>query len=74
LRTEELNCGDAFDEATELFAKTVAELVAAVARRPQECTAAIGNLCVIPYKRSEEKCLLQSQLVRLLDELCDGQV
>ena len=73
LRGEELSCGDMFTEARHEFAATISGLVKIVRQRPPECAASIGNLCIIPYKRSEERCLLQSQLVRLLDELCDGQ-
>ena len=73
LRTEELSCGDMFKETTLEFSSVVADLVRVVERRPKDCLSSIGHLCIIPYKRSEEKCLLQSQLVRLLDELCDGR-
>jgi len=64
LRTEELTCGNMVSEATQEFSETISEIVKIIQLHPTQCIASIGFLCVIPYKRSEEKCLLQSQLVR----------
>ena len=73
LRTEELSCGNMVLETAQEFSQTIFQLVKIISKHPKASIASIGNLCVIPYKRSDEKCLLQSRLVRLLDELCDAQ-
>jgi E3 ubiquitin-protein ligase HECTD4 len=73
LRTEELSCGNMVLETAQEFSQTILQLVKTSSKHRKSCIASIGNLCVIPYKRSDEKCLLHSQLVRLLDELCDAQ-
>ena len=64
LRTEELTCGNMVAETTQEFSETISDIVKIIQLHPTQCIASIGFLCVIPYKRSEEKCLLQSQLVR----------
>jgi hypothetical protein len=64
LRSEELTCGNMVGETSQEFSETISEIVKIIQLHPTQCIASIGFLCVIPYKRSEEKCLLQSQLVR----------
>ena len=72
LRTEELTCGNLVSEAIHEFSLTLTDVVKIVKDHPEKCFTAIGNLCIIPYNRDEEKCLLQSQIVKLLDQLCEA--
>uniref|UniRef100_A0A8C6YBB9 HECT domain E3 ubiquitin protein ligase 4 n=1 Tax=Naja naja TaxID=35670 RepID=A0A8C6YBB9_NAJNA len=53
-RIEELTCGGMVEQVQEAFGETMT----------------IGLLCTIPYTRSEEKCLVRSGLVQLMDRLC----
>ena len=73
LRSEELTCGNMATETTSEFCETISLMVRIIKRQSKQCISSIGYLSIIPYRRSEENCLLQSQLVRLLDDLCDAQ-
>ncbi|XP_014675681.1 PREDICTED: LOW QUALITY PROTEIN: probable E3 ubiquitin-protein ligase HECTD4 [Priapulus caudatus] len=70
-RIEELTCGGMVEEVREAFAETMASVVQLCARYPLACCNSIGLLCIIPYTRNEEKCLVRSGLVGLLDKLCN---
>ncbi|XP_012586383.1 PREDICTED: probable E3 ubiquitin-protein ligase HECTD4 isoform X1 [Condylura cristata] len=69
-RIEELTCGGMVEQAQEAFGETMTSVVSLCARYPIACANSIGLLCTIPYTRSEEKCLVRSGLVQLMDRLC----
>jgi hypothetical protein len=58
------------DALPVLYSEVMALVVQAASRRPLACRAALGSLCTVPYRRSEERCLVRSGLVSLLDRLC----
>ncbi|OWF52164.1 E3 ubiquitin-protein ligase HECTD4 [Mizuhopecten yessoensis] len=67
---EELTCGGMVNQVREAFAETMTSVVQLAAHYPIACCNSIGLLCIIPYTRAEEKCLVRSGLVHLLDKLC----
>ncbi|XP_063396384.1 probable E3 ubiquitin-protein ligase HECTD4 [Mytilus trossulus] len=67
---DELTCGGMVDHVREAFSETMTSLVQLAARYPIACCNSIGLMCIIPYTRAEEKCLVRSGLVHLLDKLC----
>ncbi|XP_062590799.1 probable E3 ubiquitin-protein ligase HECTD4 isoform X2 [Saccostrea cucullata] len=67
---EELTCGGMVPQVREAFAETMTAVVQLAAKYPIACSNSIGLLCTIPYTRAEEKCLVRSGLVHLLDKLC----
>ncbi|CAJ0915930.1 unnamed protein product [Ranitomeya imitator] len=67
---EELTCGGMVEQVQEAFGETMTSVVSLCARYPIACANSIGLLCTIPYTRSEEKCLVRSGLVQLMDRLC----
>ncbi|XP_006894741.1 PREDICTED: probable E3 ubiquitin-protein ligase HECTD4 [Elephantulus edwardii] len=69
-RIEELTCGGMVEHVQEAFGETMTSVVSLCARYPIACANSIGLLCTIPYTRSEEKCLVRSGLVQLMDRLC----
>jgi hypothetical protein len=62
--------GSFLDALPVLYSEVMALVVQAASRRPLACRAALGSLCTVPYRRSEERCLVRSGLVSLLDRLC----
>ena len=69
-RVDELTCGGMVNQVREAFAETMTSVVHLAARYPIACCNSIGLLCIIPYTRAEEKCLVRSGLVHMLDKLC----
>ncbi|MEE6503851.1 hypothetical protein FKM82_004993 [Ascaphus truei] len=69
-RIEELTCGGMVEQVQEAFGETMTSVVSLCARYAIACANSIGLLCTIPYTRSEEKCLVRSGLVQLMDRLC----
>ncbi|XP_078523549.1 putative E3 ubiquitin-protein ligase HECTD4 isoform X2 [Lissotriton helveticus] len=69
-RIEELTCGGMVEQVQDAFGETMTSVVSLCARYPIACANSIGLLCTIPYTRSEEKCLVRSGLVQLMDRLC----
>uniref|UniRef100_T1J2Q6 HECT domain-containing protein n=1 Tax=Strigamia maritima TaxID=126957 RepID=T1J2Q6_STRMM len=69
-KIEELHCGGLGTSVREAFAEAMQSIVQLASRYPIACCNNIGLLCIVPYTRSEEKCLIQSGLVHLLDRLC----
>ncbi|XP_039627266.1 probable E3 ubiquitin-protein ligase HECTD4 [Polypterus senegalus] len=69
-RIEELTCGGMVEQVQEAFGETMTSVVSLCSRYPIACANSIGLLCTIPYTRSEEKCLVRSGLVQLMDRLC----
>ena len=69
-KVNELTCGGMVDPVREAFAEIMTLVVTTAAKYPLACKSSIALLCIIPYDRSEEKCLVRSGLVSLLDKLC----
>lgn len=69
-RVEELLCGGMVEQVQEAFAQAMTSVVQLAAQNPMASASSIGLLCTIPYTRAEEKCLVRSGLVHLLDRLC----
>uniref|UniRef100_A0A8B9JW99 HECT domain E3 ubiquitin protein ligase 4 n=1 Tax=Astyanax mexicanus TaxID=7994 RepID=A0A8B9JW99_ASTMX len=69
-RIEELTCGGMVEQVQDAFGETMTSVVSLCARYPIACANSIGLLCIIPYTRSEEQCLVRSGLVQLMDQLC----
>ncbi|XP_066272380.1 LOW QUALITY PROTEIN: probable E3 ubiquitin-protein ligase HECTD4 [Branchiostoma lanceolatum] len=69
-KVEELTCGGMVNQVREAFAETMTSVVQLASTYPVACSNSIGLLCVIPYTRAEERCLVRSGLVQLLDKLC----
>lgn len=70
-RLQELTCsGSLVRRVRVAYSEAMSLVVQAAARRPLACGSAIGSLCTVPYRRSEERCLVRSGLVSLLDRLC----
>ncbi len=70
LRVDDLTCGNNLSEAVHEFSLCITNIVKIARENKEKCLPAVGNLCIIPYRRDEEKSLLQSQLVKFLDQLC----
>ncbi|XP_071497133.1 probable E3 ubiquitin-protein ligase HECTD4 [Diadema antillarum] len=69
-RIEDLVCGGFVETVRQAFADAMTAIVQLATCHPTDSAYSIGLLCTIPYTRSEEKCLVDSQLVSLLDRLC----
>ena len=69
-RVHELTCGGLGGEVREAFAETMTSVVQLAARYPTACRNSVGLLCTVPYTRREERCLVRSGLLHLLDKLC----
>ena len=66
----DLTCGGLVDKVREAYGEVMMLIVQHSTRYPSLCMGSIGVLCTVPYDRSEEKCLVKSGLVGLLDSLC----
>ncbi|XP_059171920.1 probable E3 ubiquitin-protein ligase HECTD4 isoform X2 [Physella acuta] len=69
-KVEDLLCGGMQNEVRDAFAEAMSCVVQLAAHHPLASASSIGLLCTIPYTRAEEKCLVRSHLVYLLDKLC----
>ncbi|XP_041456057.1 probable E3 ubiquitin-protein ligase HECTD4 isoform X4 [Lytechinus variegatus] len=69
-RIDDLKCGGFVETVRQAFSDAMTAIVQLATHHPTDCAYSIGLLCTIPYTRSEEKCLVDSQLVSLLDRLC----
>ncbi|KAK3804042.1 hypothetical protein RRG08_062412 [Elysia crispata] len=69
-RVEDLLCGGMVEQVQEAFAQAMTSVVQLAAQNPMASASSIGLLCTVPYTRAEEKCLVRSGLVHLLDKLC----
>ena len=69
-KADELRCGGMVNEVREAFAEAMSSVVQLAAHYPIASATSIGLLCTIPFTRAEEKCLVRSGLVHLLDRLC----
>ena len=45
-------------------------LVNIASNYPLHCKPGLGRLCIVPFTRQDESCLVRSGLVSLLDTLC----
>ncbi|CAG5121382.1 unnamed protein product, partial [Candidula unifasciata] len=69
-KVDDLLCGGMVNEVREAFAEAMSSVVQLAAHHPIASAGSVGLLCTIPYTRAEEKCLVRSGLVHLLDKLC----
>ncbi|XP_025090246.1 probable E3 ubiquitin-protein ligase HECTD4 isoform X2 [Pomacea canaliculata] len=69
-KAQELTCGGMVTQVQEAFAEVMTSVVQLAARYPVASCSSIGLLCTVPYTRAEERCLVRSGLVHLLDKLC----
>ncbi|KAK7506010.1 hypothetical protein BaRGS_00002732 [Batillaria attramentaria] len=69
-KVQELACGGMVCQVQEAFAEVMTSVVQLAARYPMASCSSIGLLCTLPYTRAEERCLVRSGLVHLLDKLC----
>ena len=69
-KLDELTCGGLAKNVREAYGEVLTNIVKFTSKHPIPCRGSIGILCTIPYDRSDEKCLVRSGLVSLLDNLC----
>ncbi|KAK7087914.1 probable E3 ubiquitin-protein ligase HECTD4 isoform X2 [Littorina saxatilis] len=69
-KAHELTCGGMVQQVQEAFSEVMTSVVQLAARYPIASCSSIGLLCTLPYTRAEERCLVRSGLVHLLDKLC----
>jgi E3 ubiquitin-protein ligase HECTD4 len=69
-RAGELSCGGLDSAAQSGYEDALAAVVSLARQQPITCLNSIGLLCVIPYGKAEEACLVGSGLLQLLDVLC----
>ncbi|ESO97623.1 hypothetical protein LOTGIDRAFT_228255 [Lottia gigantea] len=69
-KVEELTCGGLVNVVQDAYAETVTSVVQLASKHPIAGCNSVVLLCTVPYTRAEEKCLVRSGLVHLLDKLC----
>ena len=69
-RVGELTCGGLDNAVQSGYEDALAAVVSLARQQPIACLNSIGLLCVIPYGKAEEACLVGSGLLQLLDVLC----
>lgn len=69
-RVKEVACSGMIGPVRKAFLNVMHAVVDLASRQPAACINTIALLCVVPYTREEEACLVQSGLVKLLDKLC----
>ena len=69
-QVSDLTCGGLVDKVREAYGDIMLLIVQHSSKFPSVCMGSIGVLCTVPYEKSEEKCLVKSGLVSLLDNLC----
>ena len=69
-KLNELTCGGLVNNVREAYGEVLTKVVHLATKYPLPCKGSIGMLCTVPYDRSDEKCLVRSGLVNLLDKLC----
>ncbi|XP_055958013.1 probable E3 ubiquitin-protein ligase HECTD4 [Patella vulgata] len=69
-KVEELTCGGLVNVIQDAYAETVTSVVQLASKHPIAGCNSVVLLCTVPYTRAEEKCLVRSGLVHLLDQLC----
>jgi hypothetical protein len=72
LRSDELSCSKNVTKGVlGKFSSCLNVFVDAAARYPLESHAILGFLCIIPFGPAEDDCIVQSGLLKMLDELSD---
>ena len=69
--SENLNCSGLIGKVRSGFEETMEAVVRLAAQYPIDCLNSIGLLCVIPYTKADERSLIGSGLLQLLDTLCN---
>lgn len=69
-RTEELKCGGMVREVRDMFAAVVSAVVQQASVEPAVYRDSVLLLSVCPFSWHEERCVMRSCLVYLLDKLC----
>ena len=69
-RIKDVACSGMISAVRNAFLYVMHAVVDLASRQPAACINTIALLCIVPYTREEEACLVQSGLVKLLDRLC----
>ena len=69
-KLEELTCGGMRNQVLELYSDLLSCIVNLSSFNSHICRTSLCLLCIVPYNRAEESCLVKSGLVNLLDNLC----
>ena len=69
-KLEDLTCGGMRKQVLDCYSDLLSHIVTKSSNNSHICRAGICLLCIIPYNRDEESCLVKSGLVNLLDSLC----
>ncbi|XP_044178805.1 probable E3 ubiquitin-protein ligase HECTD4 [Acropora millepora] len=69
-RTEELKCGGMVREVRDMFSAVVSAVVQQASTEPVVYRNSVLLLSVCPFSWHEERCVMRSSLVSLLDKLC----
>ena len=69
-RTEELKCGGMVREVRDIFSAVVQAVVQLAFSEPTVYRDSVVVLSVCPFSWHEERCVMRSSLVYLLDKLC----
>lgn len=69
-RTEELKCGGMVREVRDMFSAVVQAVVQLASSEPTVYRDSVVVLSVCPFSWHEERCVMRSSLVYLLDKLC----
>ncbi|PFX24720.1 putative E3 ubiquitin-protein ligase HECTD4 [Stylophora pistillata] len=69
-RTEELKCGGMVREVRDMFSAAVQAVVQGASSEPAVYRDSVLVLSVCPFSWHEERCVMRSGLVYLLDKLC----
>lgn len=70
IRTDELKCGGMVREVRDMFSAVVSAVVQQASTEPTVYRDSVLLLSVCPYSWHEERCVMRSSLVSLLDKLC----
>ena len=70
VRTEELKCGGMVREVRDMFSAVVSAVVQQASAEPTVYHDSVLVLSVCPFSWHEERCVMRSSLVYLLDKLC----
>ncbi|XP_068681108.1 probable E3 ubiquitin-protein ligase HECTD4 isoform X3 [Montipora foliosa] len=69
-RTEELKCGGLVVEVRDMFSAVVSAVVQQASTEPAVYRDSVLLLSICPFSWHEERCVMRSSLVSLLDKLC----
>ncbi|KAL5256674.1 hypothetical protein ACHWQZ_G011808 [Mnemiopsis leidyi] len=71
-RCEELYCGGMTEQVRHDFSSTLQLLVKLTASHLVQCSETVALICIIPFSRTDDACLLTSGLLKLIDTLLAG--